>query len=147
MTRISTIGFTQKTAEHFFGLLQRERVRAVVDVRLNNISQLAGFAKRDDLRFFLRNVVDADYVELKELAPSSSILKAYQSKSLSWDVYAEKYLEELARRAVERNIEKENLDGCCLLCSEHSPERCHRRLALDYLVGVWGDGVEIKHLL
>lgn len=86
------------------------------------------------------------YQELKDLAPSKAILSAYQKKELSWSQYEDLYREEIARRSVERTINESLLDNGCLLCSEHKPHHCHRRVAVDYLNSCWGSNLEIKHL-
>ncbi len=137
-----TIGFTKSTAEHFFERLRRAGVRRVVDIRLNNTSTLAGFTKRDDLPYFLRTILDAEYVHEPLLAPTPELLKAYQGKQLSWDDYVPRYL---ARR-VAATLDGAVLTGpTALLCSEATAERCHRRLAAEHLAAAWG-GLQIVHL-
>ena len=146
MMDVYTIGFTNKSAAKFFSLLRSAGVRTLLDVRLNNVSQLAGFAKRDDLRFFLDELGGIAYREVKDLAPSKLILSAYQKDGMPWEKYEELYLNEIARRSVERLLEPKWFDRGCLLCSEHEPHFCHRRLAADYLNKKWGSNFEIKHL-
>lgn len=141
-----TIGFTGKSAEKFFQLLQRAQVKNLLDVRLNNTSQLSGFAKRDDLKFFLKEIADIDYREVKDLAPSKTILSSYQKGGLTWEKYEDLYLNEISKRSVERIIEPTWFDQSCLLCSEHEPHFCHRRLAVEYLNEKWNACLEIKHL-
>jgi uncharacterized protein (DUF488 family) len=143
---VSTIGFTNKSAEKFFGILRKANVRTVLDVRLNNISQLAGFAKKADLKFFLTELVGAQYIELRELAPEKEMLKRYQAKELTWDKYANAYVELLARRRVESNLDVTLFDSGCLLCSEDKPHQCHRRLAAEYLNSRWDGQLKISHL-
>lgn len=116
----------------------------LVDVRLNNVSQLAGFAKRDDLRYFAKSICGIDYEQIPELAPTQDILHDYKKSKGAWSVYAEKFLDLMARRKIE-NIERSRLDGGCLLCSEEKPHHCHRRLVAEYLKSKWSD-VEIEHL-
>jgi uncharacterized protein (DUF488 family) len=142
----TTIGFTNKSAEKFFGLLRKAEVRALLDVRLNNISQLAGFAKKSDLKYFLAELVGAEFVELRDLAPEKEMLKRYQKKELSWDSYASEYVELLARRRVESNLDIALFDKGCLLCSEDKPHHCHRRLAVEYLNSRWDNKLKVKHL-
>lgn len=143
---IYTIGFTKKTAAEFFGALKKAGIRRLLDIRLNNSSQLAGFTKRDDLRYFLREVCDADYVHEPELAPTEEILKAYQNKEISWDDYERCFRALLSERAVEGKIERSLFAvPTTLLCSEPTAEKCHRRLVAEYLREKWGD-IEIKHL-
>ena len=143
---IATIGFTNKSAEKFFSLLRQAQVRTLIDVRLNNISQLAGFAKKPDLRYFLSELLGAQYVELRELAPEKDMLKRYQAKELTWDSYAGGYIELLGKRRVENNLDIDLFDHGCLLCSEDKPHRCHRRLAAEYLNSCWDNKLKIAHL-
>lgn len=141
-----TIGFTEKNAERFFKLLIGANVKTLLDVRLNNTSQLAGFAKRDDLRFLLKSVANIDYKEIKDLAPSKIILSSYQKGGMPWSKYEDLYLNEISKRSVERLLDPNLFDRSCLLCSEHEPHFCHRRLAVEYLNGKWGSCLNIKHL-
>jgi uncharacterized protein (DUF488 family) len=142
--KLFTIGFTKTSAEKFFSRLSDAGVKKLVDVRLNNVSQLAGFAKKDDLRFFARSICGAEYEHIPELAPTQGMLDEYKKSKGSWDVYAEKFLDLMARRKIE-DIDRGRLDGGCLLCSEDKPHHCHRRLVADYLKHKWGD-VDIEHL-
>ncbi len=142
-----TLAFTQKSARQFFGLIRGNNIARIVDVRLNNISQLSGFAKRDDLKYFLRELCDADYVQVKDLAPTRDILEAYKKKDISWDAYSDQFLNLIAQRNIERTIDKALLEDGCLLCSEHKPHFCHRRLVVEYLNSHWGGGIQIVHLL
>jgi len=142
--KIFTIGFTQKNAEDFFTRLKRAGVKKLVDVRLNNVSQLAGFAKKDDLRFFLKELCGADYQHRPELAPTQAILDDYKKHKGSWENYAQKFTALMASRRIEA-IDRKTLDGSCLLCSEDKPHHCHRRLVAEYLKDKWQD-VEIEHL-
>ncbi|MEK6351400.1 MAG: DUF488 domain-containing protein [Burkholderia cenocepacia] len=143
---VSTIGFTNKSAEKFFGLLRKADVRAVLDVRLNNTSQLAGFTKKDDLKFFLSEILGAQFIELRDLAPEKEMLKRYQKKELSWDQYATQYIELLAKRRIESNLDISLFDKGCLLCSEDTPHYCHRRLAVEYLNSRWDNRLKVTHL-
>jgi uncharacterized protein (DUF488 family) len=143
---IYTIGFTQKGAAEFFTALRRAGIGRLIDVRLNNISQLAGFAKRDDLQYFLRELCDADYRHEPVLAPTKEMLKAYQQKQIAWEEYERRFLELLAQRRAAQVVEQRWFDvPAVLLCSEPSPQHCHRRLAAEYLAGQWG-GADIVHL-
>jgi uncharacterized protein (DUF488 family) len=143
--KVFTIGFTKKTAEQFFTRLRQAEVARLVDIRLNNVSQLAGFAKRDDLRFFLREICGIDYVHITELAPTQDILDEYKKNGGDWAAYQREFLDLMAQRKVEETVPKAIIDGGCLLCSEATPEYCHRRLVAEYLRDRW-DGVEIVHL-
>lgn len=144
--KMFTIGFTQKTAERFFELLCRSGAKRVVDVRLNNVSQLAGFAKKQDLAYFAKQICGMDYVHVPELAPTQDILDEYKKNKGDWAMYERKFLELMARRQVEKTVSKEVIEGGCLLCSEHKPHHCHRRLVADYLKQHWGD-IEVDHLV
>ena len=136
---IFTIGFTQTTAEDFFGRLRSHRIERLLDVRLNNRSQLAGFAKRDDLVFFLRELVGARYEHAPLLAPSEEILDAYKKrKSISWSEYEERFMALMRARRIEQELDpKEFAARTVLLCSESGPEHCHRRLVVEYLSSHW----------
>jgi uncharacterized protein (DUF488 family) len=143
--KLFTIGFTKKSAETFFGLLCEAGVKRVIDVRLNNSSQLAGFAKRDDLRFFLKAICGIEYVHMPEFAPTADILDEYKKKGQEWAVYEERFVRLISGRRIEALLSKEEAHLACLLCSEEKPEHCHRRLVAEYLKGKWGD-LEIVHL-
>jgi uncharacterized protein (DUF488 family) len=143
--RILTIGFTKKSAETFFNRLKNAGVKRLVDVRLNNVSQLAGFTKKDDLRYFLKNICDIEYVHLPELAPTAEMLDAYKKqKNGDWELYERRFLDLMRSRQIE-NTEREIFADGCLLCSEEKPLHCHRRLVAEYLKEHWGD-VEIEHI-
>lgn len=143
---IYTIGFTQKNAERFFKFLKVSGVKTLIDVRLNNVSQLAGFAKKDDLKFFLKEICGAEYVHSPELAPTKDILNAYKKGEITWEAYEDKFLNLMARRNIERSIKAELLDNGCLLCSEHEPHFCHRRLVIEYLNEHSNLNFKVKHL-
>jgi uncharacterized protein (DUF488 family) len=143
--KVYTIGFTKTSAEAFFGRLKSAGVRKVADVRLNNVSQLAGFAKKDDLRYFLRAICEIDYEHRPEFAPTQDMLDAYKKKRGDWAEYEKRFLDLMEERRVEETVPREVLDGACLLCSEDKPHHCHRRLVAEYLKGRWGD-LEIVHL-
>lgn len=143
---IYTIGFTKKTAEQFFSLLKDAGIRRLMDVRLNNVSQLAGFAKREDLRYFLREICACEYLHEPLFAPTQEMLDEYKKKSGSWEQYEKRFLELLAERGVERRVDAAVFSvPTVLLCSEPTAERCHRRLVLDYLSQQWGN-ISVRHL-
>ncbi|ONM43000.1 hypothetical protein BXT89_15195 [Halopseudomonas pachastrellae] len=144
--KIFTIGFTRKSAEQFFSLLGEGRVKTLIDVRLNNHSQLAGFAKRDDLAFFLREFCQAEYMEMPEMAPTKPLLGAYRNKDISWGEYEARFLDLMATRRIEHLIRPAQLADGCLLCSEHLPHQCHRRLVVEYLSMCWDEPVSVEHL-
>ena len=141
-----TIGFTKKSAEVFFKKLSKAGVKRVIDIRLNNVSQLAGFAKRDDLRFFLRTICDIGYVHMPDLAPTKDILEEYKKNKGDWSVYEKRFLALLSKRKPEETISREMFDAGCLLCSEDKPDNCHRRLVAEYLSKKWVN-VEITHII
>ncbi len=143
--KISTIGFTKTTAENFFGRLSRSGAKRVVDVRLNNVSQLAGFAKKNDLKYFLREICGMDYVHVPMLAPTQDILDELKKNKGDWTVYEQKFLDLMKKREIEKRLDPRVIGDGCLLCSEDKPHHCHRRLVAEYLKAAWG-GVEIMHL-
>ena len=142
---IFTIGFTKKSAEQFFTTLAESGVKRVLDIRLNNKSQLAGFTRRDDLRYFLNSLNTIDYAHLIELAPESQMLKDYRAKRISWEEYAVQYTTLLRSRPEALAILKDLEQGDCLLCSEADAHQCHRRLATD-LAQELRTGLEVRHL-
>jgi uncharacterized protein (DUF488 family) len=143
---IYTIGFTKKNAAEFFGALRGAGIRRLIDVRLNNTSQLAGFAKRDDLQYFLRELCGADYHHESALTPTAEILDAYKQKKILWEEYETRFVDLLMDRAAEKTVDRRLFETpAVLLCSEPSPSYCHRRLAAEYLAAKWG-GVDIMHL-
>lgn len=144
---VYTIGFTQKTAERFFGLLMQAKVSTLLDVRLNTTSQLAGFAKQKDLIYFLRQICGVEYVHLLDWAPTKEMLNAYKKKEITWDSYEDKYLNLMAKRNIERDVRPEVIEHGCLLCSEHKPHHCHRRLVVEYLNKNTNLQLEVKHLI
>jgi uncharacterized protein (DUF488 family) len=142
---IFTIGFVQTPAAEFFGKLKRARVRRLLDVRLNNTSQLAGYAKRDDLEFFLRAICDADYEHEPLLAPTQEMLDAYKKQKGSWLDYERQFLRLVADRRIEENLDRERFatTPTAMLCSERTAEHCHRRLVLEYLGSKWPNIVTV----
>lgn len=143
---IFTIGFTKTTAEHFFGRLKRANVECLLDVRLNNASQLAGFAKARDLPFFLRELLGAEYAHEPLLAPTKELLDEYKKNKGDWAVYERQFLELMQSRRVEQQISRDTFSRrTALLCSEATAEHCHRRLVCEYLDSAW-NGVRATHL-
>jgi len=143
---IYTIGFTKRTAAEFFGALKRAGIKRLLDVRLNNVSQLAGFTKRDDLPFFLNEICGAEYVHQPLLAPTQDILDAYKKKKGSWQEYEKRFLQLMENRKIEARIDRGLfVVPTALLCSEATADHCHRRLVLDYLKSKWGD-LKVVHL-
>ncbi len=142
--KVYTIGFTRRSAEDFFTTLAGSGAKRLVDVRLNNSSQLAGFSKRDDLRYFLKAICQMDYLHLPELAPTQQLLDGYR-KGNDWSRYEQEFLALISERQVENTVAREVIDGACLLCSEPTADHCHRRLVAEYLRSHWGN-LEIVHL-
>ena len=143
---VATIGFTQTSAERFFDRLLSACVKKVVDVRLHNTSQLAGFAKADDLAYFLNRIGGIAYVHEPLLAPTDAMLKAYKKDKGEWAAYETRFLDLMAERGIEHRLKPELLDGACLLCSEAKPHHCHRRLVCEYLNDKWDGALTVQHL-
>jgi uncharacterized protein (DUF488 family) len=144
--KLFTIGFTGKSAERFFQLLEQAKVRTLIDTRISNKSQLAGFTKATDFPFFLRRVANIAYRHKLELAPTAEMLSAYKEHKLTWAEYASAYNNLLTSRGLGDLLAPTELEDACLLCSEHRPDQCHRRLAADFLKQRWPE-LEIVHLV
>lgn len=143
--KLFTIGFTRKSAEEFFDLLERAGVRQVVDIRLHNTSQLAGFTKQDDLKFFLDQVAGIEYLHLPILAPTEELMQDYRKKRIPFEEFRQRFLDLMAERKIERLVSPRELHGSCLLCSEPTASDCHRSFVAGYLADKWGD-VEVVDL-
>ena len=143
--RVSTIGFTKKSAQRFFELLRESGATRIVDVRLNTGSQLAGFAKKDDLAWFARELCGVDYLHVPSLAPTKELLSDYRKKRISWSIYETRFIELMKSRRIESDLSPEIVHNGCLLCSEDQPHHCHRRLVAEYLKEHWGE-LQIEHL-
>lgn len=144
--KLYTIGFTQKSAQQFFELLEKNGVECLVDIRLHADGQLAGFTKKEDLRYFLKRLIDCDYHHIDRLAPTDDILKAYRSDK-NWPKYAAAFQSLLNQRGIPQSLDRTLFEEkkCCLLCSEPTPEHCHRRLVAERLADEWNN-VTIIHL-
>ena len=144
--KIYTMGFAKKTAEQFFELLKKNKIRRLIDIRLNNVSQLAGFTKKQDLPYLLKEIANVDYVHEPLLAPKQEIIDALKKHKGSWDDFEKGFLPLMKERKVEKALDKKMFKvPVVLLCSEPEPEHCHRRLVAEYLRSKWKD-VEIIHL-
>src|SRR5689334_1655441 len=145
--QLYTIGFTKKSAERFFGLLRGSGVQRLVDIRLHPGGQLAGFAKSDDLAYFLRELAGCSYTHMPQLAPTEDLLKSYR-KDHKWPRYVERFEALMDERDVPQTLDRAlfEQERCCLLCSEATPEKCHRRLVAERIAAHW-PGVEIVHLV
>lgn len=142
-----TIGFTQKNAEEFFGLLRENGVRRLIDIRLKPGGQLSAFARKEDLPYFLRKLCDGcDYIHLPELAPTKEVLKDYRN-DFDWSRYVERFERLMNERSIPHTLDRSLFESaaCCLLCSEATPEQCHRRLVAERIAAHWPD-VNIIHL-
>lgn len=143
-----TIGFTQKTAEEFFELLRNNQVQLLIDTRISNNSQLAGFAKSDDLRYFLKQIANIQYEYRPDFAPTKELLKDWRNKKINWHQYELRYIFLLEERKTYKDFMKDykNYDKICILCSEATPDFCHRRLLAEKLHQAYPNDMEIKHL-
>lgn len=146
MIKLFTIGFAGKSAEKFFTLLRCNEVKKIVDTRINNVSQLSGYAKGSDLKFFAKEIGQITYEHNIDLAPTKELLSKYRDKKMSWGEYEIDYLNLLDSRKIAQKLDVDTLHQNCLLCSEHTPEKCHRRLLAEYLKEVRND-IEIIHLI
>ena len=146
MITLYTIGFTKKTAEQFFELLRKHNVKRIVDIRLNNTSQLASFAKMPDLKYFLDKICLMGYETVPDFAPTKELLSDYQHKKIDWLGYEQVFKQLLDKRRVADKYTAKQFDDCCLLCSEDTPEHCHRRLVAEYLRQNSKEEVRILHL-
>jgi len=143
---IFTIGFTKRSAADFFGTLRRAGIQRVLDVRLNNSSQLAGFTKAGDLPFFLKEICGAEYLHEALLAPSQELFDAYKKGKGSWNEYERRFLHLMVERQIEEKIDRKLFEvPTALLCSETTADYCHRRLVVQYLQEKWG-GLTAVHL-
>ena len=147
MITLYTIGFTKKNAQKFFELLKNAGVRKLVDIRINNASQLAGFAKGTDLKFFMKAICNAEYEHITDLAPTKELLKDYQDKVIDWNGYTMIFKKILQDRHIAERFNIENFDNCCFLCTEDTPEQCHRRLVAEFFKAKNPDkDIRIVHL-
>ncbi|RWX50790.1 hypothetical protein VU01_12633 [Candidatus Electrothrix marina] len=143
--KLYTIGFTKKSAKVFFTTLRNAGITKLIDIRLNNVSQLSGFAKRDDLIFFLTELCDCKYKHIPDWAPTKDILDSYKKKQINWNEYVLHFAKLINERKIEKKLNAEELNNACLLCSEPTPEQCHRRLVGEYLKEK-NKNIELNHL-
>jgi len=144
MPVLYTIGFTQRSARDFFTTLQKNSIQTLIDIRINNTSQLAGFTKKDDLEYFLQELLSIRYIHDTMLAPTKELLKKVHKKEISFEDYAKEFMLLLQKRQVEKNYTIEKLNNACLLCSEHSPQHCHRSLVARYFQSFFD--IQVRHL-
>lgn len=145
MPKLFTIGFTKKSAKQFFELLKKNGVKKLVDIRINNTSQLAGFAKGQDLEYFINQIIDIPYIHITDLAPTKELLSDYQNKKIDWIGYQKIFKQLLEKRNVATKFKASDFDNACFLCSEELPDECHRRLVVEFLKEKNSD-VQIVHL-
>lgn len=146
MQRIYTIGFSKKSLREFVKLLKDARVEKLIDIRLNNTSQLAGYAKKDDLAYIME-LINIEYVHDVSLAPDNKLLSDYKKNLLDWSDYETRYLKILEERNIRDGIKKLiNSKTICFLCSEHKPNKCHRSLLANFIKNNLNEKVEIIHL-
>lgn len=143
--RLATIGFTQSSAERFFERLRQARVARLIDIRLHNMSQMAGFTKRTDLPYLLKQICDVDYLHRPMLAPTPRLLLSYRQKKIEWPEFEREFVRLIKRRRIEASVSEELINRAVLLCSEASPEHCHRRLVAEYLQTQFAN-LQIIHL-
>jgi uncharacterized protein (DUF488 family) len=146
MIKLFTIGFTKKSAKQFFELLKENGVKKIVDIRINNSSQLAGFAKGSDLAYFAQSINNIEYIHIADFAPTKELLSDYQNKRIDWDGYQKVFKDLIEKRKISSKYNIAEFDGACFLCSEETPEHCHRRLLAEYFREINKD-IEIVHLM
>lgn len=147
MITLYTIGFTKKSAELFFELLKKNKVNKLVDVRISNGSQLSGFAKGKDLAYFVKQICGIDYMHITDFAPTKELLDRWHDKSVSWSDYVTEYTAMLKHRDIIKKYGVKKFDKACFLCSEETPEMCHRRLLAEYMKDNSVEDVKIIHLV
>lgn len=142
-----TMGFTQKSAQQFFKLISDNKIELLLDIRLNNSSQLAGFSKGSDLEYFLKVICNCDYIHALEFAPTEKILNTYKKKEISWETYTKEYTTLINNRDVikEFDIRFSRYNSICLLCSEPTHDQCHRGILARLIINAY-PLVEVKHL-
>lgn len=142
---IYTIGFTKKSAQRFFEILIKSKVKRIIDARLNNSSQLAGFTKKVDLEYFLQKIANIEYTHSLELAPTPEILDTYKKNGGNWETYEQQFFALMEKRQIETQFSPDIFNSGCILCTEATPQKCHRRLVAEYLSDKW-DNVNVQHL-
>jgi len=143
--KVFTIGYGGKNAHQFFTILKQAGIRKVVDIRLYNTSQLAGFTKKQDIEYFLQTIIGAEYIHLPIMAPTKQLLNSYKKGLINWQEYETQFNAIIAQRQVQKHLVPQDMDMGCFLCSEAKANNCHRRLVAEYLAKVW-QNVSIDHL-
>ena len=147
MISLYTIGFTKKSAERFFNLIRDNGVKQLVDIRISNSSQLSGFAKGSDLDYFVKEICHIPYTHVTDFAPTKDLLDRWHKKEVTWEQYEQEYRSILKERSILKNHSIKKLNGVCFLCSEDTPDYCHRRLLAEYIKQHSKEEVTIKHLI
>lgn len=147
MISLYTIGFTKKSAERFFNLIRDNGVKQLVDIRISNSSQLSGFAKGSDLDYFVKEICHIPYTHVTDFAPTKDLLDRWHKKEVTWEQYEQEYRSILKERNILKNHSIKKLNGVCFLCSEDTPDYCHRRLLAEYIKQHSKEEVTIKHLI
>ncbi|MHC4076706.1 MAG: DUF488 domain-containing protein [Planctomycetota bacterium] len=143
--KIFTVGYAGKNARQFFTILKQAGIRKVIDVRLYNTSQLAGFSKRQDIEYFLQTIVGAEYIHLPIMAPTKQLLNDYKKGLINWQQYETQFKGVITQRQIEKHLIPQDMDMTCFLCSEAKADNCHRRLVAEYLAEIW-QNASIHHL-
>ena len=143
--KIFTLGYAGKNAREFFTILKQAGIRKVIDVRLYNVSQLAGFTKKQDIEYFLQAIVGAEYIHLPIMAPTKQLLNDYKKGLINWQQYEEQFKAIIARRQIQKHLVPQDSGMICFLCSEEKADNCHRRLVAEYLAEYW-QNTSIHHL-
>jgi len=145
LVKVFTIGYADKNARKFFTILKEAGIKKVIDVRLYNTSQLAGFTKKQDIGYFLQSIVGAEYVHMPIMAPTKQLLNDYKKGLINWQQYETQFKAIIAQRQIQKHIILQDMDMSCFLCSEAKPDNCHRRLVAEYLAEHW-QNISIQHL-
>ena len=143
--KVFTIGYVDKNARKFFTILKQAGIKKVIDVRLYNTSQLAGFTKMQDIKYFLQAIVGAEYVYMPIMAPTEQLLNDYKKGLINWQQYETQFKSIITQRQIEKHIVPHDMDMSCFLCSEAKPDNCHRRLVAEYMAEHW-QNITIQHL-
>ena len=145
--KLYTMGFTQKSARQFFEIIAARKIDMLVDIRLNNKSQLAGFTKGDDLCYFLDAICGCEYQHCEEYAPTKELLDDYRKKEIDWDAYARRFCTLMQDREAAQSFwgRFSRYKNVCLLCSEPTPEHCHRRLIAEMIANT-NQCISVTHL-
>jgi uncharacterized protein (DUF488 family) len=144
---IYTSGTSGITAERFFLRLRELKATSVIDTRIHPSSQLSGYSKQESLKYFLKEILQIPYIYESQLCPIEQDFKLYKNKQMIWKTYQDKYYQLLINRNIKEKIDFSPWgDRPVILCSESSPDQCHRRLAAEFISSTLNLVSEIKHL-